>query len=161
MKKDKVQFTLWISPSVKQDIEEVSRKEGYKSQSSFIEEAVTFYVEYLATNKAGTFLPDTLYSIWDSQLRHNRHILGAYLFKLAVEQDISNNLIAAQMHLSEETYGKLVDRCVKNVRLTNGLIDFNDAIVFQNGGRLPYMKEEDVRNEEDDNEEDYFEDDYF
>ena len=59
--------------------------------------------------------------------------MGHLLFKQAVGGDIVANLAAAFFHVDEDKLQKLRVRSVKNVRETNGEIDFQDALRFQKG----------------------------
>lgn len=57
--------------------------------------------------------------------------MGHLLFKQAVDQDLLANLFASDINVSLDTLQKLRVRCVKNVKETNGEIDFQDAFRFQ------------------------------
>ena len=56
------------------------------------------------------------------------------LFKLAVEQDMVMNMLAAGMEIPDEQLSALRDRCVRDVKKTSGSISLNDAIRYQRGG---------------------------
>ena len=67
-----------------------------------------------------------------------RELLGAFgkrmghlFFKQAVDQDLMANLLASDINVGLDTLQKLRVRCVKNVKETNGEIDFQDAFRFQ------------------------------
>ena len=55
------------------------------------------------------------------------------LFKLAVEEALMGNLVAAGMDVALDTLRKTRVRCVKEVRETNGEIDMDDALAYQKG----------------------------
>lgn len=57
--------------------------------------------------------------------------VGHLLFKQAVDQDVMANLLASDINVGLDTLQKLRVRCVKNVKETNGEIDFQDAFRFQ------------------------------
>lgn len=57
--------------------------------------------------------------------------IGKLLFKLSVDDAIMSNLIAADMNVDLDTLKKLRGRCIKDVKETNGEIDFGDALIFQ------------------------------
>lgn len=57
--------------------------------------------------------------------------IGSPYFKVAVEQNIANNLLAADMELDKATYQRLRGRCVQQVQSTNGRVNLQDAIKFQ------------------------------
>ena len=57
MVKGKQKVTVWMTPSVKEQIEDTYRSDNCRTQSEFIEKAVEFYLGYLHTKNAGAFLP--------------------------------------------------------------------------------------------------------
>ena len=63
----------------------------------------------------------------------NIHIICRLLFKLAVEENLMGNLVAAGMDVALDTLRKTRVRCVKEVRETNGEIDMDDALAYQKG----------------------------
>ena len=56
------------------------------------------------------------------------------LFKLAVEQDMVMNVLAAGMEIPDEQLKALRGRCVQNVKKTSGSISLDDAVRYQRGG---------------------------
>ncbi len=60
--------------------------------------------------------------------------IGKLLFKLAVEQDMIANITAAVNEIPLDDVERLRARCMKEIRQTNGVIDLEDAIRYQNGG---------------------------
>ena len=59
---------------------------------------------------------------------------GRLLFKLAVEQDMVMNVLAAGMEIPDEQLKALRGRCVQNVKKTSGSISLDDAVRYQRGG---------------------------
>ena len=57
--------------------------------------------------------------------------IGKLLFKLAVESNITNHILAADTDIDLDTYEKLRARSVREVRETGGSISFQDDLVFQ------------------------------
>ena len=56
------------------------------------------------------------------------------LFKLAVEQDMVMNVLAAGMEIPDEQLKALRGRCAQDVKKTSGSISLNDAVRYQRGG---------------------------
>ena len=127
----KVKFALWLSPEVKDVIEEHYREDNCKSRSEFIEKAILFYEGYLHTKKAANFLPRVLSDILNSTLGSFGNRIGKLMFKQAVEENISHHLLAADSDLDVETYKRLRRRSVDEVKATNGAISFEDDLIFQ------------------------------
>lgn len=55
------------------------------------------------------------------------------LFKLAVEINMMMNVLAAGMEISDEDLRQLRVRAIREVKQTNGRINFKDAIDYQRG----------------------------
>lgn len=129
----KEKFALWITPEAKKEVEAHYKQDNCKSQSEYIEKAVQFYSGYLDTKHAEEYLPRVLSDVLDGKLGAFGKRMGHLLFKQSVEQDIMANLFAYDIDVNLDTLQKLRVRCVKNVKETNGEIDFQDALRFQKG----------------------------
>ena len=91
---------------------------GYMKESLF---------EYLLKYRIEKSIPDVL----EGKLGAFGKRMGHLLFKQAVDQDLMANLLASDINVGLDTLQKLRVRCVKNVKETNGEIDFQDAFLFQ------------------------------
>mgnify|MGYP000578534034 FL=1 len=129
----KEKFALWITPEAKKEVEAHYKQDNCKSQSEYIEKAVRFYSGYLDTKHAEEDLPRVLSDVLEGKLGAFGKRMGHLLFKQSVEQDIMANLFAYDIDVNLDTLQKLRVRCVKNVKGTNGEIDFQDALRFQKG----------------------------
>lgn len=129
----KEKFALWITPEAKKEVEAHYKQDNCKSQSEYIEKAVRFYSSYLDTKHAEEYLPRVLSDVLEGKLGSFGKRMGHLLFKQSVEQDIMANLFAYDIDVNLDTLQKLRVRCVKNVKETNGEIDFQDALRFQKG----------------------------
>ena len=58
--------------------------------------------------------------------------LSSMIYKLAVEQAISNNIVACYNGVNDETVRELREMCSKDVAENNGIITFEEAMKFQN-----------------------------
>ena len=129
----KEKFALWITPEAKREVETHYKQDNCKSQSEYIEKAVRFYSGYLDTKHAEEYLPRVLSDVLEGKLGAFGKRIGHLLFKQSVEQDIMANLFAYDTDVNLDTLQKLRVRCVRNVKETNGEIDFQDALRFQKG----------------------------
>mgnify|MGYP003189378990 FL=1 len=127
----KEKFALWITPEAKKEVEAHYKQDNCKGQSEYIEKAVRFYSGYLDTKHAEEYLPRVLSDVLEGKLSAFGKRMGHLLFKLSVDQDIMANLVAYDIDVNLDTLRKLRVRCVKNVKETNGEIDFEDAVRFQ------------------------------
>ena len=127
----KEKFALWITPEAKKEVEAHYKQDNCKSQSEYIEKAVRFYSGYLDTKHAEAYLPRVLSDMLEGKLGAFGKRVGHLLFKQAVDQDIMANLVAYLSNVDLDKLQKLRVRCVKNVKETNGEINFEDAFRFQ------------------------------
>ena len=127
----KEKFALWITPEAKKEVEAHYKQDNCKSQSEYIEKAVRFYSGYLDTKHAEAYLPRVLSDVLEGKLGAFGKRVGHLLFKQAVDQNIMANLVAYLSNVDLDQLQKLRVRCIKNVKETNGEVDFQDAFRFQ------------------------------
>jgi len=127
----KNKFALWLFPETKTMVEENFRSDNCRSQSEYIEKAIRFYTGYLHTKKASDFLPRVLADVLEGKLEQFAKRIGRLLFKQAVENNITNHIIAADTDIDLDTYQQLRGRSVREVGETNGEISFKDDLIFQ------------------------------
>ena len=127
----KEKFALWITPEAKKEVEAHYKQDNCKSQSEYIEKAVRFYSSYLDTKHAEAYLPRVLSDVLEGKLGAFGKRMGHLLFKQAVDQNIMANLVAYLSNVDLDQLQKLRVRCIKNVKETNGEVDFQDAFRFQ------------------------------
>lgn len=130
-KEVKRRFQLWLKPSVLQMADDLYEKDNCGSQSEFIEKAIQFYAGYLYGESAGDYLPKILISTLKGILNESDNRISRVLFKLAVEQAITMNVVAATCNISREQLEKLRGTCVSQVKRSNGAYSFEDALDFQ------------------------------
>ena len=103
------------------------------SQSEFIEKAIHFYIGYISSENGSDYLPKIITSTVKGIVNDSDNRISRILFKLAVEEALMGNLVAAGMEVDLDTLRKTRVRCVKEVRETNGEIDMDDALAYQKG----------------------------
>ena len=128
---EKTRFALWIEQDTLELVRSHYKSNDCRSQSEYIEKAIRFYTGYLETERADLYLPRVLSEILEGKLDMLGHRIGKLLFKLAVESNISNHLLAADTDRDMRTYEKLHGRSVREVKETNGRISFKDDLRFQ------------------------------
>ena len=131
MKGEKNRHTIWLTDNAWELVEERYQKDNCSTKNEYIEKAIQFYSGYLDTEHAEEYLPRILSDVLEGKLGAFGKRMGHLLFKQAVDQDVMANLFASDINVSLDTLQKLRVRCVKNVKETNGEIDFQDAFRFQ------------------------------
>ena len=133
MKKENKKHSVWLSESAWTEVESRYRRDNCSTRNEFIEKAIRFYSGYLNTESADAYLPRVLADVLEGKLSAFGKRMGHLLFKLAVEEALMGNLVAAGMDVALDTLRKTRVRCVKEVRETNGEIDMDDALAYQKG----------------------------
>ena len=133
MVEGKEKFALWITPEAKQKVESHFKKDNCKSKSEYIEKAIRFYSGYLDTQNASEYLPRVLADVLEGKLGALGTRIGRQLFKLAVDQCLMGQELAAGLEIDPDQLRKARVQCIKMVKETNGEISFEDAVVRQKG----------------------------
>jgi len=127
----KKRIPLWIFPSVQQKVMELFPKDNCKSQSEFIEKAIIFYCGYISSENNKMYLPQIITSTVKGIVDDSENRTARLLFKMAVEMAIMMNITAANYDVDEQKIKEIRQRCVKEVKESNGAILFADAIRYQ------------------------------
>ena len=104
MANKKIKFPLWLTPECKQVVEDNYRPDQCQSRSEFIEKAIWFYAGFLHTLDAGAYLPRALKQMLDGTLGVFAERIGRQLFKLAVEQNVNNHILASDTDIDAARY---------------------------------------------------------
>lgn len=88
---------------------------------------------YLSGQEASAYLPPALVAALRGTVQDSENRIARLLFKLTVEISMMMNVLAAGMEISDEDLRQLRARCVREVKQTNGRINFKDAIDYQKG----------------------------
>lgn len=133
MNEDKKRHTVWLTPDAWSQVETSYTKDNCATKNEYIEKAIRFYTGYLNTQNAASYLPRVLADVLDGKLGALGTRIGKLLFKLVVEQDMIANITAAVNEVHLDDVERLRARCIKEIRQTNGVIDLEDAVRYQNG----------------------------
>lgn len=129
----KVRIPLWLYPSTLEALDKSLVLTTCKSRSEFIENAVRFYAGYISGQSAERYLPAALVSALRGTVQDTENRLARLLFKLAVELDMTMNVVAYGMDITRDQLQELRGRCVQEVKKTGGRITFDDAVDYQHG----------------------------
>ena len=133
MNEDKKRHTVWLTSDAWSQVETSYTKDNCTTKNEYIEKAIRFYTGYLNTQNAASYLPRVLADVLEGKLGALGTRIGKLLFKLVVEQDMIANITAAVNEVHLDDVERLRARCIKEIRQTNGVIDLEDAVRYQNG----------------------------
>ena len=128
MVKGKQKVTVWMTPSVKEQIEDTYRSDNCRTQSEFIEKALRFYMGYLATEDTSEYLSQALVDTLQGIVADNSNRLRTMIFKWCVELNMMGHTIAAHFRADPINRRELRAYAVDEVKRTNGQISFDRAL---------------------------------
>ena len=134
MSEKKQKYAYWMRPSMVEEIEEMLSAANATSKGDFICKAVEFYIGYLRQQKNINYLAPMLAGAIKSEVRSLGKDVCEMLFKLAVEIGINSNITAAVNDISDESLDTVRLNVAQEVARTNGILTFEDADEWQNGG---------------------------
>ena len=122
-----------FSPPVPAKQEFICRSKSNIFGGNQNEKAILFYTGFLYAEKADRYLPRVLQQILSGTLDRFAERIGRQLFKLAVEQNVSNHILASDTDIDARSYQKMRGLSMDEVKRTNGRIDFEDALLSERG----------------------------
>ena len=132
-KADKNRHTIWLTNEAWSAVSRHYREDNCSAHNEYIEKAIKFYSGYLDAQNANAYLPRILSDILEGKLGALGSRIGRLLFKLAVEQNMTANILASEINVGLDTMEKVRSRCVREVKQINGEIKFEDALKYQKG----------------------------
>ncbi len=117
---------------LKAEIQNMMSEANATSMADFVRQAMEFYIAYLRQKKSINFLAPLLAQTIKNEIESVEKNISSVIYKLAVEQAISNNIVAYYNGVNDETIAALREMCSKDVAENNGIITFEEAMRFQN-----------------------------
>ena len=128
MTNNKEKYAFWLTPEAKKMVESDVALGNCGSQSEFVEKAVRFYDGYLKAQNASAFLPHAVADVLEGTLGVFANRMAKLLFNLAVEHNITNHLLAADVDMTRDDYNKMRGNSVREINSTRGTISLKDVI---------------------------------
>lgn len=127
----KEKMAVYFQPETIKKIEQEYREDNCSSKTEFIEKAVKFYIGYLRQQEEVNYLSPMITETVKAQINGTEQRLARLIFKVAVELGKLSHMTAAMNDVDDETLKKLHAMCVTEVRKINGIIDYEDAVDYQ------------------------------
>ena len=131
MNTEKSRHTVWLSDDAWNAVKHHYREDNCSAHNEYIEKAIRFYSGYLDTQNSSAYLPRILSDVLEGKLDALGSRMGRLLFKLAVEQGVTANILASEINADLDAVEKVRSRCVREVKQINGEIKFEDALKYQ------------------------------
>ena len=117
---------------LKAKIQNMMSEANATSMADFVRQATEFYIAYLRQKKSIDFLAPLLAQTIKNEVESVEKNISSMIYKLAVEQAISSNIIAYLNEVGLDTISALREMCSRDVAENNGIITFEEAMRFQN-----------------------------
>ena len=127
----KEKMAVYFHPEKIMKSEQEYQEDNCASKTEFIEKAVKFYIGYRRQQEEVNYLSPMITETVKAQIKGTEQRLARLLFKVAVELGKLSHITAAINDVDDETLDKLHAMCVNEVRKINGIIDYEDAVDFQ------------------------------
>ena len=127
----KRKFALYIRESTLEQVRKWYSQDNCTSQSEFIEKAIQFYIGFISSENGSDYLPKIITSTLKGIVNESDNRISRILFKMAVEQAITMNVVAATCNISRDQIEKLRGTCVAQVKRSNGAYSFENAYDLQ------------------------------
>ena len=125
---EKERLQLRLQPETREKIERWQSAAGCRSMNEFVEKAVNFYVDYLASDDSGVLLSPAIQSAIDGQLQVFKEQVKSLLFKQAVELDLGISVLADCVNLDGEYLRRKRAESVANVKKFNGRLRLEQIV---------------------------------
>lgn len=134
MSEKKQKYAYWMRPSMVAEIGEMLPAANATSKGDFVCKAVEFYIGYLQQQKNINYLAPMLAGAIKGEVRSLGKDVCEILFKLAVEVGLSSSVVAAVNDIPTSDLDVLRGNVAREIAETNGLLTFEAANEWQNGG---------------------------
>ena len=121
---------VYFHPEKIMKSEQEYQEDNCASKTEFIEKAVKFYIGYLRQEEVNYLSPMITETV-KAQIKGTEQRLARLLFKVTVELGKLFHMTAALNDVDDEILKSLHAMCVTEVRKINGIIDYEDAVDYQ------------------------------
>ena len=133
-------YAYWMTPSMVAEITKMMPEANATSKTDFVRKAVAFYIGYIRQQKNINYLAPMLAGAIKSEVRSLGKDVCEMLFKLAVEMGINSNITAAVNDIEDESLENIRRNVAQEIARVNGILTFEDANEWQNGGDWRWRK---------------------
>ena len=127
-------YAYWMTPSMVAEITKMMPEANATSKTDFVRKAVAFYIGYIRQQKNINYLAPMLAGAIKSEVRSLGKDVCEMLFKLGVETGINSNITAAVNDIEDESLENIRRNVAQEIARVNGILTFEDASEWQNGG---------------------------
>ena len=113
-------MTIRMEEEKLKQVDEWVELSGTRSRHAFVLRALDFYMSYLSSKDAAAILSPAITTAIDARLKRFEKNIAENLFRVAVEQDMVNSILASVYQLQEDYLLELRSDAIHSVKKTNG-----------------------------------------
>lgn len=129
----RAKYSVYLSDDTVKLVETFYKFDSCSSKSSYIEKSIRYYTGYVSGKKSSDYLPDEVNKSVKNTMVSFENRISKLLFKISVELDMLMNVVAASINVDQDDLKRLRGQCVDEVKHTNGILDFDNAVKYQQG----------------------------
>lgn len=130
----KEKYNIYVKPETMEKAEELYKQTGYRSRSEFIERAIRFYSGFVTAENYRDYFSEIVVTTLQGMLDCFENRMARMLFKNAVEISMLLHVVAADTNIDEGSLTRLRGKCIRDVKSSQGMITFDEALKYQRGG---------------------------
>lgn len=130
----KEKYNIYVKPETMEKAEELYKQTGFRSRSEFIERAIRFYSGFVTAENYRDYFPEIVVTTLQGMLDCFENRMARMLFKNAVETSMLLHVVAADTNIDEGSLTRLRGKCIRDVKSSQGMITFDEALKYQRGG---------------------------
>ena len=131
---EKDKYIIYVQPETIKTADALYEKEGSQSRSEFIERAIRFYSGFVTAENYKEYFPEVITTTIQGMMDSFENRMAKMMFKYAVELSMLMHVVAADTNIDEGTLTRLRGKCVRDVKCSQGMITFDEALKYQRGG---------------------------
>ena len=128
---NKQRVVIWLTPSMISRIDGWLQEDNCRNRTEFAENALRFYMGYLATEDTSAYLSQALVCTLRGIIEDNANRFRSLIFKLCVEISMATHVVSAHFKADPINLRELRGMVVDEVKRTNGQVRFDDALHHQ------------------------------
>ena len=121
-------YSIRLPSELYERIMDATTRLDLRSKNDFVRDACEFYLEWLSRESTEKFITPALESVVRGTIRDSESRIVRQLFRLAVEMNMNNHLLAEYDGIGDYDFEKLRISATSEVKETNGTVRLADIV---------------------------------
>lgn len=132
----KEKYTVRMDKELVEKVDDVFSKHRFKSRSEFIENATSFYLNYLIPKNMENYLGQAIHDLVKQAVGETMNKVSSNMFRFTLEQAMIMNVLATSLEIEHSQLRALRARCIREITETKGKYTFKEAYDYQHSDDL-------------------------